>query len=628
MSNELKINKLYFGSDDAELDEKRGFLDKVFLKTSIYHRIKGSNRELVIGRKGSGKSAICLMLQKVFKDEGFNVIFLSPESLSKHKIEQLLASSISNDEAYIHIWRYVILIAIGKDILNNIENLQDVDYDKKNIKEIYKFLIKNEEIEKNAIGKFVDRSPILSNFSLKLFGIEGSVTVNQPENQSKFADELEKFQTYIEKALTELYKNQLIVLFDKVDEVWNHSQDSEAMIIGLVRATHDLNLRLRQAQIISFLRSDIYDVLKFHDADKLHSLEERLNWKKEDLKQLIANRGKVSANLEIEDTEQIWNAIFEKRVMNELSFDYLVERTMLRPRELIQFCNQALSEAQDNNHNYIHSEDILNAEKQYAEWKLKDLASEFIVQYPYLDELIGLFQGFKKQFEYEEFIERFRTTKKRLSKKYPDIDIVSSDIMLQILYVIGFLGTAINGEKLFVYNDPTIILSQKESMVIHPSFIAALNLQTNRVVNVHRDYIENVSGRILTGRDSITIGGNASVNSFTTGFSDRFQGDYIQRLIQTITPESSQSDIIKLLSFVQEELIKLPLPEEIKEEALNELKGAEIQAKKDQPNKEKIAGKLENTTEILKESAETTQEAVIIGNLLGKAILWSGKLVD
>ena len=41
--------------------------------------------------------------------------------------------------------------------------------------------------------------------------------------------------------------------------------------------------------------------------------------------------------------------------------------------------------------------------------------------------------------------------------------------------------------------------------------------------------------------------------------------------------------------------------------------------------KEKMAGKLKNATEALKESAKTVKEAVMIGNLLGKAIDWCGE---
>ena len=45
----INMNLLTFGSDDAEFDEKHGFLDKVFLKTTIYNRAKDAKRELVIG---------------------------------------------------------------------------------------------------------------------------------------------------------------------------------------------------------------------------------------------------------------------------------------------------------------------------------------------------------------------------------------------------------------------------------------------------------------------------------------------------------------------------------------------------------------------------------------------------
>lgn len=499
MSINLEINKLHFGSDDAELDEKHGFLDKVFLKTSIYHRVKNDRRELVIGRKGSGKSAICLMLKKAFENESLKVILVSPESLSRNKMEQLKNSSINTDEACVYIWRYVILVMIAREILKKIDDSQDIKYNKKNIKSIVKFLLRNEEIEKNFLQKLISKIPILSNLSVKAYGIEGAMTINSSKEQKEIADELEKFQIAIEKTLRELYESRIIVLVDKVDEIWDQSKESEMMIIGLIKTVHTLNLRLQQTQVILFLRSDIYDILKFHDADKLHSLEERLNWKEKDLKELIATRGKVSTGLEIIDIDQVWNTIFEERVKNEFSFEYILQRTMLRPREVIQFCNQALTEAQDNNHDRIYAQDILNAERQYSAWKLKDLASEFIVQYPYLEELFGLFQGFTELFEYEGFAERFSEHRERLNKKFPNLQTVSIDIVLQILYVVGFLGAIINGKKLFVYDDPTIVLSQQESIVIHPSFISALNIQTNRVINYGKDYFENVGGNIVSG---------------------------------------------------------------------------------------------------------------------------------
>ena len=128
------------------------------------------------------------------------------------------------------------------------------------------------------------------------------------------------------------------------------------------------------------------------------------------------------------------------------------------------------------------------------------------------------------------------------------------------------------------------------------------------------------SNQYHAGRD---INKDIHHSQLTTG--DSFQGDYAQKLLQTTTTHSSQEDIRKLLAFVLQELPKLALPEEVKEEVANEVKGAEIQAKKDAPDKKKLADKLKNATTMLKESASTAKEAVTIGNLLGQAILWCGE---
>ena len=93
----------------------------------------------------------------------------------------------------------------------------------------------------------------------------------------------------------------------------------------------------------------------------------------------------------------------------------------------------------------------------------------------------------------------------------------------------------------------------------------------------------------------------------------------------TVTPQSSVEEVLKLFVAVRQELSKLPVPEAIKAEVLNELDGAELQAKKPAPDKTKIADKLKNATAALEESAKTMKGAVTIGNLLGQAILWCGE---
>ena len=63
------IENLYFGKDDAESDIGRGgLLAKSFLETSQYKDALVGKKWLILGRKGSGKSAICLKLASDMPD--------------------------------------------------------------------------------------------------------------------------------------------------------------------------------------------------------------------------------------------------------------------------------------------------------------------------------------------------------------------------------------------------------------------------------------------------------------------------------------------------------------------------------------------------------------------------------
>ena len=200
----VDLNRLTFGSDDAEHEEKRGFLDRVFLKTSIFNRAKDSQREIVIGRKGSGKSAICLMLKKAFEKESIITVLVTPQSLSRIKLEQLKTSSLNQDETYLLGWKYILLVTIGTKILDiekAYKNVLNSKETKKLLFEIRKFLAENGEIEKSLLEKVSKSTSILSKFSIKAFGVEGTAETRELIVQKDIATEIEKFQIIIEKIL-------------------------------------------------------------------------------------------------------------------------------------------------------------------------------------------------------------------------------------------------------------------------------------------------------------------------------------------------------------------------------------------------------------------------------------------
>ena len=94
----------------------------------------------------------------------------------------------------------------------------------------------------------------------------------------------------------------------------------------------------------------------------------------------------------------------------------------------------------------------------------------------------------------------------------------------------------------------------------------------------------------------------------------------IEQRFDTLTPQSTPQEFAALLTELQRKIAQLPLPEDQKEEIAHEVKTAEIQAKKPQPDKPKMAAALDNAKTVLQKIGETVPEAVAIGKLVGKAI--------
>ncbi|KAM3106822.1 P-loop ATPase, Sll1717 family [Phormidesmis sp. 146-33] len=568
MNARVDLGKLTFGNDDAERDAKQGFLSKVFLKTALYNRIKADQSELVIGRKGAGKSATCLILKNAFESEGMKVALLTPESLSQQKIQALKINSINKEELYLQAWKYVLLVKVTFEFIDLFDKLKVPNLHKLNddLKAARDFLKKQGEVENDFGSNLSGLFKIFSKVSVSFAGFEGAIESNKVESEIDLMDSLTRFEVRLKKLLRHLNSIKIVILIDKVDEVWNDTEESKLMISGLLRATHILNETLPMTKIMVFLRSDIFDVLKFHDIDKLNSLAERLAWSEGDLKQLIENRVKISTNFDSpEKIDNTWEKVFDRSVRSQDSFKYILSRTLRRPRETIQFCNRALRIAQDHQHSKITEDDILTAEIQYSAEKLRDLASEYLVQYPYLDVLFGLFQGFKLSFDKNEFDSRYQEAKDRIERLHPTLQSLNIDGLLQILYNIGFLGAIVDSAYVFFYNLPNLTLPQQKMYIVHPAFHSALGIQ-ERIVALNDfqnvsisgvSFGENLGGIVIGNVSQSIAGGDVYVhNIFGNSELKRTLAEAakeIQQLLQQLEVTDPTATEIEKVSYVSDE---------------------------------------------------------------------------
>jgi hypothetical protein len=153
---EPTLNTLYFGKDDAESDfTSGGLLRQGFLKTHAYEEAYAGNKTLFIGRKGSGKSAICLMLHNSLSKQGYAAL-ITPDEISGEEIRRFSLAGISPETSKELIWRYVFAVQVAKFLLLRANaQVGDQKVLERHVTSIRKFLVDNGELEDlSATGRF------------------------------------------------------------------------------------------------------------------------------------------------------------------------------------------------------------------------------------------------------------------------------------------------------------------------------------------------------------------------------------------------------------------------------------------------------------------------------------------
>jgi hypothetical protein len=121
-----QLKKLDFGRESAETDAE--FIRKGFLYTSIFDRIKDGKKHLVLGRKGTGKTAACIKLYEYLENQGANVSLVTPRDLSKFKMLLLEKGSINSSESSLLSWKYILLKELCLDIVEDAKEVYGDNY--------------------------------------------------------------------------------------------------------------------------------------------------------------------------------------------------------------------------------------------------------------------------------------------------------------------------------------------------------------------------------------------------------------------------------------------------------------------------------------------------------------------
>lgn len=505
------IDWINVGKISAERDND---LSKYFYDNGVLERvIKDKSSFLVLGRKGAGKTAVFKYLAEN-KEKYINsndiLVSLSFDDYNWSIHSLLIDQNKAESLTYRQSWRFVMLVECVKSYREW--------YKTKNKKIPEKIERTNRLLEKlfdspiPSISKLVGRK-LLSITSIKLpkGGIDlengdlDSVEISGGEVSFEDVKKDKSLQQHLSENIENLIKNiensieylgndapNIYMCFDKVDEAWDDvSFDlSKRVIAGLVSAGDSVSAHYKgRIRPIIFLREDIFDVLSLNDANKLREdCGELLHWTKTSLSNLLLHRLNYFALAADAGTIENIDNLFDKKEMRQRTkpLNYLLKRTMMRPRDLISIMGKTIETMKDKaddpfaderiTFENLEAEAIYQAEPSYSDWLRKELIDEWGVQKPLIKDLFNALQNNANT----------NFTKEELSRelKKLNIDISESEIIsnLRFLFdnsIIGFkLGESTEWRFKCFYPSQGFIDSDKYR--VHEGLVRALNLRENR----------------------------------------------------------------------------------------------------------------------------------------------------
>jgi hypothetical protein len=416
------------GAADALEDQE--FLSQCFLDTGLLGVLRNVDdpRRIVLGRTGSGKTALILQLESTEP----RCIRIEPESLALPYVSNstvldfVSRLGVKLDVFFRLLWRHVFTVELLRShfqLTNETDSLglwqrlssvlsgnrqkhkQALEYLKKWGKSFWKetdYRIREltDTLETNLKTAI---QPTLGNMK---FGLEAvrNLTTEQKQDVVHNAQhvvndvqirELSDIITLIDDVLDDPQKRYFLIV-DRLDENWVDDKVRYLLIRALIETARDFR-KVKNAKIVLGLRVDLIERVfrETRDAgfqeEKYESLFCNIEWTPTQLRDLINKR--VGALVRQRYTTKAVDVeeLLPKEMGDRDGITYVTDRTLMRPRDAIMFFNACVS--QSVNSPIISVDALRKAEGEYSRDRLAALADEWHAECPNLAKYVSVLKG-------------------------------------------------------------------------------------------------------------------------------------------------------------------------------------------------------------------------------------------
>ncbi|HHP8622990.1 TPA: P-loop ATPase, Sll1717 family [Klebsiella pneumoniae] len=490
------------GDIRAEHDAK--MLEASFWQTTDYKALLESyDRCIVVGRRGTGKSALVHMLSKHWHAKPkTHVMTISPieeQIIGLRDVVSLFG------ENYLHIkagsklaWRYAIYMELLSEIASHYKMKNDLDY---------------KSVEKHLLSWGAKRQNISGKIRKKLISILDTGKDVKPATRiSDLSDnfELDLLEEVLFEAISKS-NHQFVIFADRLDEGYTPDDLGVAIVDGFIQSVIDIKQNLQEKVIaFAFVRDNIHRAISKMDPDFTRNIEGqvlRLHWDEYNLFNLVCNRMRVAFNSTIENNTRVWNAYTANELQSNTGFKEALKLTLYRPRDILVLLNDAFLRAATHDRTKIIIDDIKATANTISQNRLNDLLKEYENVFPALDIFTSLFANKKPDFsiaEASEIISQAFDIKEVNDKmKLQDILLFEGPVqVIQRLYSVGFFGLYNQQSSSYVFchdgKEPEKEFTPGSKLLLHPCYWLALSVHESDITpetadDIHDEYDIEVS---------------------------------------------------------------------------------------------------------------------------------------
>ncbi|SCH33611.1 Uncharacterised protein [uncultured Clostridium sp.] len=489
ISTRFKFKDYNFGFADSETEFNRNpetFKEAFYDPKNIVESLINENEFILIGNKGAGKTAYSAKIRSLINStENLNAHQVSLSNFDFDVFSNLSRDNYDGSQKFKLAWDITLLIELYK-FLNKYADYSSID----SFLNITEFLKVNNLMNLNSINSTVRR------FTNMEINIKEYFKFSSERRKSTISDySLSGLSDYFKESLCDIdfngTKNLLII--DGLDDILRYEKSKIEILSGLFRSISQLNNDLYQnnipIKIIILAREDILASITDPDFNKIkRDGGIKLNWNANELMEIVKLRFFISGVKEDKlDTQ--WYEMFPRTINKKDSFQYILQYTLSKPRDILQFLKQCKQEFP--NESFLDFKNLRQVITQYSVSyfyeEMKNELSGFIDDDD-IDNLELVFIDIGRiDFTYNRFL---YVAKKYFKNKEDNYIRKTFNILYDNSYIGQIITTpsyskktkkkVINSRVVFKHKEPNMKINQANKFTLHKGIYKAFNMDFQR----------------------------------------------------------------------------------------------------------------------------------------------------